>query len=90
MSTASMWIGGFLVPGSHSSLRLMSLLVMSRDDALASPRVESQSMLNRGRSVVVAGLSVRAGSFPESLSMEASMPAHDAWEEFDVKTGGVC
>ncbi len=90
MSTASMWIGGFLVPGSHSSLRLMSLLVMSRDDVLAAHRAESQSMLNRGKAVVAAGSAVRVAGSPETFGVEGPMPAHDAWEEFDAKTGGVC
>ncbi len=90
MSWTWMWIGGSLVVGFHLGVTLMSLLVMSRDDVLAAHRAESQSMLNRGRPVVAAGSAVRVGGSPETFGVEGPMPAHDAWEEFDAKTGGVC
>ena len=88
------WIGGALVLGVFLGATLMSLLVMSRDsksgDEQAPPGPESKNVLNQGRPVVAAGSVVRAGGFPATFGVEGPVPAHDAWEEFDAKTAGVC
>ena len=94
MSWTWVWIGGALALGFFLGATLMSLLVMSRDseseDGQAPPGPESKKVLNRGKPVLAAGLSVRAGGFPEVFGLKASIPANDAWEEFSAKTGGVC
>ncbi|HWU36469.1 MAG TPA: hypothetical protein VN203_02415, partial [Candidatus Acidoferrum sp.] len=87
------WIAGSLVLGFHLGVMLMGLLGISHsrsDHGLASPRVENKTMLKRGRSVAPAASTFRTRGFAGTFSGEELIPANDASEEFDARTGGVC